>query len=342
VTRIIVAGASGFFGSEVMQLLRAGGSVALAASRRPGSDVRLDVEDRASIRDALRAGDVVVDAAGPFHERTTVLIEEAIAIGFDVVDLCDNLAYARRVAALDAPARERRVRLLNGCSSVSVLSALALGLSEIREPAIAHGFLAPATRRTANRGAVESFLSSVGNTIEVWRGGAWQRTRGWAQSRAFASIGRCGRLVESADSFTLPRIFPSLRDVDFWVDPNVRGSRPLLALASRVRPVVLLVSVFVEYGAHLGKFLGSGSGMLAYEVEGVDGDRAAVMWTGRDSFLMAAIPAALAAERLAAGGFDGAGVIPPDRQISGPAVLEALARHGIHMETRTHGTFGGC
>ncbi len=336
-TRIIVVGARGFFGSAVMTLLRAGGGFPIAASRRlesPRRDLRLDVEDRASIRAALRAGDVVVDATAPFQTRTTALVEEAIAIGADVVDLCDNLAYARRVAALGDRARARGVRVFNCCSSVSVLSALALRSSPIREPSGIHGFLAPATRHTAGGGAARSFLSSVGSPIEVWRGGTWRRTRGWSETRDFASVGRRGRVIETADSFTLPRVFPSLRDVDFWVDPNTRGSGPLLALASRVPAVVPLLSMVVRHAAPLAKVLGRHDGLLAYELEAADGERATVAFRGRDSFVMAAIPAALAAERLAARLVDRSGLIPPDVLASGNALLGALDHHGIQMEKR--------
>src|SRR5262245_17563575 len=238
VRRIIVSGARGFFGAHVLALVRGDGGAALAASRRPGADVLLDVEDRASIRRVLRAGDVVVDATAPFHRRTTTLIEAAVEMGVDVVDLCDNLAYARRVAAFDGPAAARGVHVVNCCSSVSVLSALAVSRSGIREPVGVHGFLAPAARHTTNRGVVDSFLASVGRAIEVWRGGTWQRSRGWMESRRFRSIDRRGRLVETADSFILPRLFPTLADVDFWVDPNTRGAGALLALGGRMPPVV--------------------------------------------------------------------------------------------------------
>ena len=47
VNRIIIAGARGFFGSAVVRILRAEGYAPLAASQRPGGDLRLDVEDSA-------------------------------------------------------------------------------------------------------------------------------------------------------------------------------------------------------------------------------------------------------------------------------------------------------
>lgn len=344
--RIVVAGARGFFGSNVTALLRADGCSPIAASRRAGGDLsrrstegakaelRLDVEDRASIRTALHAGDVVVDATAPFHTRTTALLEEAVAIGFDIVDLCDNLAYARRAAAFDEAATARGIRIVNGCSSVSVLSAFALHHSGIREPVAIHGFLAPATRHTASGGAAASFLSSVGAAIDVWRDGGWRRARGWAESRAFRAIQRRGRLIEMADAFTLPRAFPSLRDVDFWVDPNTRGSGAMLSLGMRAPAVMPFISMLARYASGFTKFLGSERGVLAYEVKGSAGERVTVVFSGRDSFLMAAIPAALAARRLAGGDVERFGVIRVDRQVGAAELFEALAKNGIGVDLR--------
>ena len=199
-----------------------------------------------------------------------------------------------------------------------------------------HGFLAPATRHTAGGGAAESFLSSVGRPIEVWRGAAWQRARGWGESRDFASIGRRGRVIETADSFTLPRVFPSLRDVDFWVDPNTRGSGPLLALGSRVPAVVPLLSMCVRYAGPLAKVLGRAAGVLAYEIEGGRRDRATIVFSGPNAFVMAAVPAALAAGRLAAGKIDRVGLVPPDALACGDALPDALEQRGIRMETSAY------
>ncbi|MBI1901740.1 MAG: saccharopine dehydrogenase NADP-binding domain-containing protein, partial [Planctomycetia bacterium] len=69
------------------------GHAPLVASRRAGADLVLDAEDPASLRAALRPGDVILDAAGPFQRRSTALVEAAIDRRCDVVDLADGLHY---------------------------------------------------------------------------------------------------------------------------------------------------------------------------------------------------------------------------------------------------------
>jgi hypothetical protein len=322
VNRIIVAGALGFFGSMVVRILRDHGSTPLLASRQYGGDLVLDVENRPSIRAAIHPHDVIVDATAPFQKRSATLIDEAIALGADVIDLSDSLGYATLIATRAEAARERGVRILNGCSAVSVLSAFAIERSGFRNPTALHGFLAPATRRTANRGATESLLASVGQTIHVLRAGKLHAARGWSEAREFAAIRRRGRLMEMADTITLPRVYPSLREVDFWVDPNVPGAGLLL-------PWIARVPALARYGRPLARIFGSSKGILAYEIEGPANERTTVVFTGRESFLTAAIPAALAARRLASAEPCPPGIVPVDRHVDGDALAAALTRYGV-------------
>lgn len=326
VNRIIVAGAFGFFGSTVVRILRSEGSTPRIASRRAGGDIVLDVEDRESIRAAIREGDVILDATAPFQTRTTTLVDEAIAIGADIVDLSDSLGYTRLVWARDAAARDRGVRVLNACSAVSVLSAFAIEQSGIRDPIALHGFLAPATRHTANPGAAESLLSSVDRPIHVLRDGKLHSARGWSESREFASVRRRGRLMEMADTITLPRVYPSLRDVDFWVDSNIPGANALMGLLARF-------PALARYGAPIARILGSNEGILAYDIEGSAGEHPSVVFTGREAFLTAAIPAALAAMRLASGEPCPPGIVPVNQHVSADALAAVLNRHGIKWGT---------
>ena len=91
--------------------------------------------------------------------------------------------------------------------------------------------------------------------------------------------------------------------------------------------------MFMRYGRPFVKLLGSDTGILAYEIEGANRDCVTVIFKGRDAFIMAAIPAALAAHRLAAGLIEADGLIAPGTLTAGRALLDALARHGISVET---------
>lgn len=108
--RVVVLGANGFFGHQTVRTLSALGVRAVGASRRDG----VDVEDRGSLRAFLRRGDVVVDAAGPFHPRTTALLDVALELGADVVDLSDSAAYASLIGAERARIEATTIAVLTG------------------------------------------------------------------------------------------------------------------------------------------------------------------------------------------------------------------------------------
>jgi len=332
VNRIIVAGGRGFFGSMVIRVLRTEGFSPGVASRRSGADLVFDVEDPSSIRNSIRAGDVIVDATAPFQQRTTTLVKEAISVGADLVDLSDSLSYARQVSTLDDEARRRGVRVLNGCSSVSVLSAFAIEHSAIRDPIAIHGFLAPATRHTANAGAAQSLLASIGQSILIWRGGEMRQTRGWRESRRFGAIQRRGYLMEMADAYVLPRLYPSLENVDFWVNPNTLGAKALFGIVANVPALFPLAIQLIRFGLPLARFLGSDTGVLAYEIENSSGEHSTVVFTGRESYLMAAIPAAMAAIRLSSGDPYPAGIVPVNQHLKMGVLAKALQRYGITID----------
>jgi hypothetical protein len=129
----------------------------------------------------------------------------------------------------------------------------------------------------------------------------------------------------------LPRAYPSLRDVDFWVNPNTPGVGSLLGLIARL-PFLLPVARGVSpYGVRFTKMFGSDDGVLAYEIEGLAGDVQTVVFTGSESFLMAAIPAALAAMRLASGKPYPPGVVPVHAQVPNDVLVAALTRYGIRI-----------
>ncbi len=333
--RLLVLGAHGFFGRAALLRLRADGLQPLAAARRPGLDVQLDVEDPVSLRAALRPGDVLLDTVGPFQERTTALVEAAIEIGCDLVDIADSRAYVARLLALEPRIAAAGIRVLTACSSVSAISAACVRLSGIEAPVRVTGCLAPAARYASTPGSGASLLRSVGQPVFVIRDGALTRRTGWRDTHAFTMpppIGRTrGYLFETADAVTLPRRWPSLRTVDFYVDSRVPLLNLYFSLAARSRPVWLLAARMLGLGLRFARALGSPTGCLAFEVEGPDGRvvRRALI-AAENGYFTPIAPAVLAARALVEGRFSPRGLIPPDQHVDPQAILAYLASLGIH------------
>jgi saccharopine dehydrogenase-like NADP-dependent oxidoreductase len=334
VRRIVVVGGRGFFGAAAAEMLRREGLLPLIASRRPGADLRADAEDPHSLRTALRAHDVVIDAAGPYQQRSTALVETCLAIGCDVVDLADSFDYVNKVQALGTAIASAGVRVLTACSAVSAVSSALVRLSRIQAPVRVSTFLAPATRHTSTAATSTSLLSMLDHPVRVVRAGSLVGRPAFGESRAFdfpPPIGRVSaRLAESADAVTLPSVWPSLREVDFWVDTRRPLLNALLATAGRSGFLRSTMRAAHDAGRRITKRFGSTSGGFGIDVEDAQGVRRSAGFFHVDhSYNVAVVPAVLAARRIATGTFASTGLIPADRQVDPWELLEYLRRAGI-------------
>jgi len=311
-----VLGGRGFFGAHAVRLLREAGVPAIAAAR---SDA--NAEDRRSLRAFLHPHDVVLDAAGPFQERSAALLDVALARGVDVVDISDSAAYARLIAEHRADIAAHHITVLTGCSAISAVVATLAGASGIGAPSRIDAWLAPASKETANVATARSFLASlrVGETRD-------------RRTCPFAPV--TGLAVDSALGVQLPAIWPSLQRTSFWVDPHVPGLARMLGLA-RAPLVRRIFAAAVPIGVPLARLIGSRSGIFALQVEGSTGTARWIARAARGSYIVALAPAVLAIRRLASddhayhayGGF-----VPADAHVAIAPLLAYLRDHGVTVE----------
>ena len=308
--RVIVLGASGFFGGLIYNRLQQAGLNPLAASRSSG-DFRIDANDGASIRASIKTRDVVVDAAGPFHTRTPALIQTARTIGFDVIDISDSPEYTGMIYEQQAPISAAGIRVLTACSSLSAVSALMTKTTGIDQPKKLTVYLVPASRYTANRGAVTSYLSGV---------------TGESRTLHFPHpVGtRSGITVKSVDSVTLPRIFPSLQSAEFVVDAGTPGGN----LIARFKGARDLMQKHQDKMLKLAKRIGPKQGVLAYDIT-TTGRRRQFVYTGEQTYLIAVIPAIDAAIAIANARFTPKGIVPPTQHMSLESFRVAVEREEI-------------
>ena len=337
VKRVVVLGGLGTFGRIVAEELRKTDCEVVVASRGPGAALRVDAEDTKSLREGLRAGDLVIDTAGPFYDRTETLVEAAIDIGFDVIDINDDLGYAERVLALKKRIDACEVRVLASASSVSAVSSCVLTLCGFDDPVRLTAFLAPATKYTANRGSALSLIRSLGNPIRVLRGGELTDVVGWSQRRSFSMpppVGALrGRLFESADSVLLPRVWSSLRDVEMFVDTNTPGLNAVFRMASRSELLKRALVRFLDLGTLASRFFGARAGGLGYEVEDASGavKRYSIL-SGSTGHYVPVSPAILAARNILEGRFDERGLVPPNRHTTPEELIAGMRDRGIRFE----------
>lgn len=193
--QVLLIGATGVFGSLLARsLVREPGVRTVLAGRRAAALSALAGElgkaDTLILdRDHLSAGmlrgfHLVIDAAGPFQDSRTSVIEAAIEAGCHYLDLADGRAFVTGIARFDVAARTRGIFVLSGASSTPALTNAVIDR-------LTRGWRSIATIRvtispgSAVRGPslISGVLSYLGRPVRVFREGGWTRVPGWGGRR---------------------------------------------------------------------------------------------------------------------------------------------------------------
>lgn len=299
--RVVVLGSTGFFGGLILERLRAAGLQPIGASRS-SSEMKIDANNPDEIRANLKARDLVIDAAGPFQTRTSALIDVAMRVGFDIIDLSDSADYTSMIYQRAAPITAAGIRVLTACSTLSTLTALVVQSSPIEKPGRVSVYLRPESSITANRGAIESFLRSIES----------------------AEAG--GLRLKSVDAVTLPPIFPSLKRIDFIVDTGHLSGNFLMQFAWMRRQL----AKHIDRAAKIARRIGNKRGMVRFEVSSLLRHRSQT-FSGQKSYMLAVLPAVLAATAIVNAKFPHRGIVPHTQHVNREELFEAIRAEGIEI-----------
>ena len=312
--RVVILGGSGFFGALIAERLRAGGVQPVIASRSHG-DVRIDADNADSLKANLKARDLVIDAAGPFHKRTPALIQAARTIGFDVIDISDSVQYTSMIYENEAPIGASGVRVLTACSALSSVSAAILKSVGVTEPRRLSAYLVPPSRTAATPASTASLLHSLDG-----------KTRSFRFPQPIGK--RAGVTVKSVDSVTLRREFPTLRTIELVVDTHTFGMNAVLMLAARWQPVRRVLERYQPTAVDIMRRFGPADGVLAYEI-GSSMKPKYVIFVGPKIYMLSVLPAIEAAQAILANKFEHRGVVPPSKHVDAGQLFETVRKEGI-------------
>jgi saccharopine dehydrogenase-like NADP-dependent oxidoreductase len=234
--RILVLGAYGFFGSRIcaalaknprIRLILAGRDLAKATAAAYQFGLSAD---HARELDATRPDlalqlrklgvNTVIHTAGPFQEQGYEVARAAIKAGCHYLDLADGRAFVSGIGKLDAEAREARVLIVSGVSSLPALTSAVVDkyrgefkrLDAIRI-GITSGAVIPGIA------TIRAILGYCGKPFRTLENGAWIDVHGWldTQEHDFQKtvgtrrISRC----DVPDLDLLPLRYPGLKTVSF-------------------------------------------------------------------------------------------------------------------------------
>ncbi|MEY4556122.1 MAG: hypothetical protein RL093_1241 [Pseudomonadota bacterium] len=364
-TRVLVIGASGVFGSRLCEgLLRSGFEVvaagrdrsrteALAARLRaafPGGWIdtaTLDVTTLTAAELKATGAAIVADMAGPFQGAEPTTARAAVAAGLSYVDLADGREFVAAFPALDAAARAAGVAALTGCSSTPALSNSVLDrlTDGWREVVSVEAAISPGARAPRGLSVMRAILSWLGRPVRVFEGGGWTTRRGWSglYRRDFGDAGRRRvSLCETPDLDLFPGRFRPreralfLAGLEPW--PAHVGAWLLAGLVRVLRfDPVPLAGLLVRLSGWA-SVVGSDRGAMRVEAYGVDGEgrSARAVWRlvaePGEGPVTPTLPALAAIKAIAAGRIK-AGARACVGALSLEDIVAEMAPHGLATET---------
>ena len=147
-------------------------------------------------------------------------------------------------------------------------------------------------------------------------------------------IGRIdGHLFETVDSFLLPKVWPSLRTLEFFVDSRVPGLNAAFTLAGHVPAFLRLMDRYQSLGLVVARRFGASAGGLGYEIERPGGEvvRFALVTADR-AYRIGASPAVLAARNIAGARFEPRGLLACDELVAPEELFRYLSSLGVRVE----------
>jgi hypothetical protein len=329
-TRVVVLGGYGVFGSRVVRSLAAHDELELVVAGRradaaakfcaglPGQRVQpIALDHRApDCAERLRAleATAVVDAAGPFQERAHVLARGCAERGIHYIDLADSRRHVCTIAELDSLARTREILIVSGASTVPAISTavadeLARGLSGVESIDVG---ISPGHRAPRGLATVQAILSYCGQRLPGFIAGTRTTEFGWGGLHRHpypAPVGsRWLSNVDVPERDLWPARYQGLRTIRFAAGLELGVLHLTLSAASRlvrhglIRSLVPSARFMIRVADAFDGFA-SDAGAMHVRVRGVArGQRVQRTWTllaeRGDGPQIPATPAALLAKKL--------------------------------------------
>jgi saccharopine dehydrogenase-like NADP-dependent oxidoreductase len=290
VTRVLVLGGSGNFGSRIVRALRHEPAIELICAGRRGKPAAGAESVRVAVVDIRAAGlikrfleiapGIVIHCAGPYQGQDYTVARAAIAVGAHYLDLADGRAFVSGFREqLDDSAHRAGVVALTGVSTLPALSSavidvLRIGLTRLGS---VHVIIAPGQRASRGVATLAAVFSYLGKPFKVWRSGRWENAWGWmGLERVDLAVGqRLSAWCDVPDLELLPAHYPGIQTVtfkaalEFWPQHVALWSLACLRRAGVRISVENWAPVLERFAACWDRFAGNSGGMRV-RVTGAD------------------------------------------------------------------------
>jgi short subunit dehydrogenase-like uncharacterized protein len=365
--RIVLFGATGYTGDLTARALAGRGARPVLAARSEarvralaeelgGLDWALaDVERPESVHALVERGDVLVSTVGPFTRWGEPAVQAAVAAGAHYLDSTGEGAFIREV--FERPGAGAQAA---GCGLLTAFGydwvpgnlAGALALRDAGEGAtrVEVGYFNPGSGSDAMSGGTRASSASVMLSPGfAWHGGRLVDERPAHHTRSFElDPGREARAVSlpTSEHLALPRVHPTLRDVEVFLGWFGPASEPMRVLSAGLEPILKLPSARDGLQDLFGRLVKGSTGgpdaatraksrsiVIAEAFDAAGTRLAQVRLEGGNAYDFTGAILAWGAETAAAGGLQGTGALGPVDGFGLDALQRGCAEAGIAPTT---------
>jgi short subunit dehydrogenase-like uncharacterized protein len=235
--KIILFGATGYTGRNTAEAMvergmkpvlagRSREKLALLSERLGGLEIAIaDINNPASVAGLAGKKDLLVTTVGPFTVYGDAALRAAVSKGAHYIDSTGEPGFIRKVFEdYGTQAAAADVALITACGYDYVPGNCAAGiaLQKAGEKATRVDvgyYISGKNMLNASQGTIASTRYSILEPGKIWKSGTLVKRYGAAGVREFTIGGRerAGILIPTTESFSLPRIFPRLRDVNVYL-----------------------------------------------------------------------------------------------------------------------------
>ncbi|MEJ7875293.1 MAG: saccharopine dehydrogenase NADP-binding domain-containing protein [Solirubrobacterales bacterium] len=248
--RVVLFGATGYTGELTARaMVKRGMRPVLAGRRREAVEALAselgdleaavaDVSDPATIRALVERGDTLVTTVGPFARWGDAALDAAIDAGAHYIDSTGEPPFVRKVFESGGPRAEESGTVAMTAMAYdwvpgNLTGALALAEAEGAAAVRIGYFVTGGGMGGMSGGTRASLMGTLTEPSFQFRGGSLKAERGAKQVRSFSAGGRerQGISVGTSEAFSLPRVYPGLRDVEVYLGWFGRQSRAMQAFS---------------------------------------------------------------------------------------------------------------
>ncbi len=293
---------------------------------------------------------IVIHTGGPFQGQDYRVPEACLSVGSHYIDLADDRRFVCDITELNDQAKDKKVLLVSGASSVPGLSSAVVDhfmarFSKLDEIDMA---IAPGNKAERGEATVKGILSYTGHSFQAFKKGRWIEQYGWMSPRKLwfgKAIGnRWLANLNVPDLELFPKRYTSVNTVNFQAGlelPILHFGMVLMAFLTK-KGLVKNWSKFtapIFHSSEVFKYLGTSTGGMQVNLSGYDVNNTpiSVKWNlcaedGVGPFIPT-ISAIILAKKLMMGSINETGAMPCLGLFTMDEFDEEATRLGIYHQT---------